>query len=424
MKQQFKRGFRSEFVWILAIAFFTALSSEIKLSPFSGEDFRFGLGSITIFLMLLIRVPKNYFFTAIITTSVIIGFRVFLQVVFSDISIVDSFEENYPGGLYYFLYIIGFKFFKLNEYVERPLLLGIYATILEIVSNSLEHLLRIYIIPSTQADYRDWLLLIIVAIFRSFFAVGLYSSVSLKEQRKRLEEQLKVGSDLYIETLYLQKSMNHIEQVMADSYDLYRILKKDNNIELSKKALFIAQEIHEVKKDSQRIYAGLSDLTSIEKETSYMLSEVLAMSIEGNRKYAKHLKKEISFIQTSTTDFVVSEKMLLMVIINNIIANAIESIYSSGRIRVEVSEVNGVVRFAVTDSGKGISEEDLAIVFEAGFTTKYSDKGVAATGIGLSHVQEANILLEGKLSVESKLGIGTVFMIDIPRERIEQRGVL
>ena len=37
---------------------------------------------------------------------------------------------------------------------------------------------------------------------------------------------------------------------------------------------------------------------------------------------------------------------------------------------------------------KEFREEDIPIIFEPGYTTKYNDQGVAATGIGLSHVQE------------------------------------
>lgn len=423
MGNRLKYFFRSDLIWIIFIALITALSSEIKLVPFSGENFRFGLGSVLFFLLLLIRSPKNYLLTAVLTSFIVVGFRVLLQSFFGDRTVVDSLIENYPGGIFYFIYVLGFKFMRLSEYGEKPLLLGIFATILEIFSNSMEHFLRILVTPTPESDVKEWLLLIAVAIFRSFFVVGIYSSVSLKEQRKRLQQQLQVGANLYIEALYLQKSMNHIEQIMADSYDLYRILKKNQNVTLSKQALQIAQEIHEVKKDYQRIYAGLSEITALETDTNYMLSEVLNMSIEGNRKYAKHLQKEVTITFTSTVDFTVIEKMLLMAIINNIIANAVESIEKQGYVQLQTVEEKEYIQFSVRDSGKGIEAEDLAVIFEAGFTTKYSDKGVAATGIGLSHVQEAIKQLHGTINVESKRGEGTTFTIKIPRSNIEQRSV-
>ncbi|MBQ0138255.1 MAG: GHKL domain-containing protein [Kurthia sp.] len=424
MGNRLKKLFRSELIWIIFIALITALSSEIKLVPFSGENFRFGLGSILFFLLLLIRPPKNYLLTAFLTAFIIVSFRVMLQSFFGGDALADSLTENYPGGIFYFIYVLGFKLLRLYDYGEKPLVLGILATSLEIFSNSMEHLLRILVISTSEVDLKEWWLLIAVAIFRSFFVVGIYSSVSLKEQKQRLQEQLQVGANLYIESLYLKKSMNHIEQIMAESYDLYRVLKKEQDVTLSKKALKIAQEIHEVKKDSQRIYAGLSEITALETDTTYMLSEVLNMSIEGNRKYTKHLNKEVTIIFTSTVDFVVAEKMLLMAIINNVISNAVESIEQYGRVQLHVIEEKENIQFSVADSGKGIEVEDLAIIFDAGFTTKYSEKGVAATGIGLSHVQEAIKQLNGHINVTSKKGEGTLFIIKIPRINIEQRSVM
>lgn len=423
MKHRLKRWFQYDLVWILFIAITTALSSEIKLSPFSGEGFRLGMGAVTYLLLLIIRQPKNYLLAGTMTALIVITFRVTLQMSFANMSFIDSLVESYPGGVYYFIFILGFKWLRLYDYLNKPLILGLLASILEILSNSIEHILRVLLVPTINTEMQEWILLIIVAVFRSFFVVGLYSAVLLTEEKKRLEEKFTVGSGLYIETLYLQKSMNHIEQIMADSYELYRLLKKQDNIELSKKALYIAQEIHEVKKDSQRIYSGLSEITPLKDEAYYLLSEVLTMSIEGNQKYARHLDKEVEVSWSSSVDFLVAEQMLFMAVINNIVANAIEAIPLVGSVHVVADEVDDTIRFKVIDNGKGISTEDLAIIFEPGFTTKFNDKGVAATGIGLSHVQEAIKLMDGKINLTSAINAGTTFIIDLPKDKIEQRGV-
>ena len=69
--------------------------------------------------------------------------------------------------------------------------------------------------------------------------------------------------------------MNHIEQITASSHDLYRKIKKESMHELSVQALHIAQEIHEVKKDSQRILAGSKEYDRREKDNLIHLSEVI-----------------------------------------------------------------------------------------------------------------------------------------------------
>ena len=55
-----KKFNRSNGVALVLIALLTAIASEIKVIPFNGEAFRFGLGSITFFLLILIRPSLPY----------------------------------------------------------------------------------------------------------------------------------------------------------------------------------------------------------------------------------------------------------------------------------------------------------------------------------------------------------------------------
>ena len=63
---------------------------------------------------------------------------------------------------------------------------------------------------------------------RSFFVVGIYSSITVKEQKRQMQQLLNFISTLYVEALYLKKSMNEIEHITANSYSLYEQLKKIN----------------------------------------------------------------------------------------------------------------------------------------------------------------------------------------------------
>ena len=143
--------------------------------------------------------------------------------------------------------------------------------------------------------FREWALIGGTALFRSFFVVGLYSMITVSEQKKQMQEMLGVGADLYAESLYLQKSLDHIEQITAASHELYRKLKKKNLQELSVQALLITQEIHEVKKDTQRILSGISSISTEKRNDVLLLSEVLSLVVTANEKYSILLKKENHF---------------------------------------------------------------------------------------------------------------------------------
>lgn len=67
--------------------------------------------------------------------------------------------------------------------------------------------------------------------------------------------------------------------------------------DLRQQALQIAGEVHDVKKDNQRIFAGLSKLISDESFTDYMsVHELVNIIIRANAKYARLLEKDIQFV--------------------------------------------------------------------------------------------------------------------------------
>lgn len=354
------------------------------------------------------------------TGIVTILFRISLALINEGYS-PDIFINNYPAFFYYVVFACGFQFFNLRAYINQPLLLGFFSALIEFISNSAEHVLRFLLIPDISLSFFDFVLVACVAIFRSFFVVGIYSTVILSEQRKHLQEQLTMGSDLYVEALYLQKSMKHIEQIMAESYEMYRELKKTDNRKLSVKALHIAQEIHEVKKDSQRIFSSISDMTMHKTGEYYKLSDVINLVEVANEKYGAMLGRNVMFHVEQSVDFYTNQHIPLLAVLNNIVANGIEALEGQGTIELTIFEKDHNVYFIIQDDGKGIPQEDLDIIFEPGFTTKYNEQGVAATGIGLSHVLEVIQTLQGHIKVELPQQ-GTIFIVDIPMQMILQKG--
>lgn len=410
---------RNNGVIMLLIALLTAITSEFKVVPFDGEAFRFGLGSVTFLLLILIWDPLSLIWTGVVTGTTVVCFRIFEDSVLNDVVLVTSLKNHLPSFLFYFLFALGLHIVKIERYKTSPLILGSFAFLFELIGNGAEQWMRYGLLHQTYLNLRDWALISGVAVVRSFFVVGLYSPITVSEQKKRMQEMLKVGSELYAESLYLQKSMNHIEQITASSHDLYRKLKKEELHELSVQALHIAQEIHEVKKDSQRILAGLTKITIHKGEDDLCLSDVLNLVVISNEKYSELLKKNIIFHLNLTVDFETDQQIPLLALLNNLTANAVESITGKGEINFEIFEESAYIGFVIKDSGKGIPKEDMSIIFEPGYTTKFNDQGVAATGIGLSHVKEIIHKLEGQIQVEA-LEKGTVFRIHIPTKNIRK----
>ncbi|MFH2036079.1 MAG: ATP-binding protein [Candidatus Zixiibacteriota bacterium] len=97
----------------------------------------------------------------------------------------------------------------------------------------------------------------------------------------------------------------------------------------------------------------------------------------------------------------------------NIINNAVAAVESGGHISIDFAEVNDkFVDVSVTDDGVGISEKNLKSIFEP----FYSTKGEFGTGLGLSITHDIIQKFGGDISVTSKLGKGTKFVIRLPRK--------
>ena len=96
----------------------------------------------------------------------------------------------------------------------------------------------------------------------------------------------------------------------------------------------------------------------------------------------------------------------------NIINNAADAITPPGRIIISTSIVQKCINVEISDTGKGISPENIDKILLPFFTTKEVGKG---TGLGLSVSYGIIKNFGGKIDVKSILGIGSTFTISLPK---------
>ena len=106
-------------------------------------------------------------------------------------------------------------------------------------------------------------------------------------------------------------------------------------------------------------------------------------------------------------------------ILRNLLSNALK-FTERGEIRVTArTAADGMVAFAVTDTGIGIAPEDQARIFEEfGQVESPLQRRVRGTGLGLPLVKRLAILLGGHVSLESTLAVGSTFTATIPRHYV------
>ncbi|MEA3221565.1 MAG: ATP-binding protein [Thermodesulfobacteriota bacterium] len=95
----------------------------------------------------------------------------------------------------------------------------------------------------------------------------------------------------------------------------------------------------------------------------------------------------------------------------NLLVNASQAIEKKGEITIKTWLEDGSINVSISDTGCGIPEENLGKLFEPFFTTKEVGKG---TGLGLSITYDIVKKHGGEIKVESQVGKGTTFTINIP----------
>lgn len=136
------------------------------------------------------------------------------------------------------------------------------------------------------------------------------------------------------------------------------------------------------------------------------------MSIESYREYAR--MREVTFTADLCgevlMDFVPDYVNKLM---NNLLSNAFKYTPPQGTVSVKVHTDGQRLLMDVSDTGKGIPAESLPHIFEAFYQVE-NDGAKIGTGVGLALVKQIVDAIDATISVESTVGQGCVFHVNMP----------
>ncbi|MEO1492009.1 MAG: HAMP domain-containing sensor histidine kinase [Pseudomonadota bacterium] len=111
-------------------------------------------------------------------------------------------------------------------------------------------------------------------------------------------------------------------------------------------------------------------------------------------------------------------------VLTNLVGNAVK-FTPEGAVTVDVEAMGNILSVSVQDTGVGIAETDLKSVFLP-FTklNATQDKAKGGTGLGLAITEELVKGMSGSITIESEIGIGTCFIVQLPMTPMTDCGVI
>jgi signal transduction histidine kinase len=172
--------------------------------------------------------------------------------------------------------------------------------------------------------------------------------------------------------------------------------------------------------DFSKIAAGTFDVERVPVGPVALVSDVVALM--GIRAEAKHLSLAVECEPPLPEKFDTDPRRLRQVLVN-LIGNALK-FTDQGRVVLRVTgraDPRGPrVRFEIQDTGIGISEEQMARLFQPFAQADASTaRRYGGTGLGLSICKHLVELLDGEIGAQSRPGEGSIFWVELPAEPLE-----
>lgn len=172
--------------------------------------------------------------------------------------------------------------------------------------------------------------------------------------------------------------------------------------------------------DYAKICEGKMQILPVDVELRAFLKNIVAMMRFSAQAKGLEFKEEI---QIKPLEFVKADDLRLKQILLNLLSNAIK-FTKAGGVTFLVKIEHGDILFKVSDTGIGIKQEDIPLLFTAFSQVDESkNRGVKGIGLGLSISKKLVNMMGGKIWIESEYGVGSHFCVSIPYSPGEESAV-
>lgn len=176
--------------------------------------------------------------------------------------------------------------------------------------------------------------------------------------------------------------------------------------------------------ETARLNSLVNDLLDVSKLQSgeqvvkmekISLTKIILDTVNRYSKLNSHNDYKIIFDYKEEV-FVLADETRMLQVIYNLVNNAINYTGSDKTVTIRQDVLDDTVRISVIDTGEGISEEHLPLVWDRYYKVdKVHKRAILGTGLGLSIVKSILLLHHSRFGVSSELGKGSTFWFELKK---------
>lgn len=187
----------------------------------------------------------------------------------------------------------------------------------------------------------------------------------------------------------------------------------------------VEENLERMQRNAARLYILVNNILDFSKleagkftrhEEPLDLNALVSQLVNDTQDLACEHKIKLQFKPAKKLKNILLDGEKLEKIIFNLLSNALKFTPAEGTVTVELTELPNTISLRVSDTGPGIPEEQLPLIFQRFHQVDSSTtRAYEGTGIGLTVVKQFLDLMQGEISVKSELNKGTSFTVSLPK---------
>lgn len=244
------------------------------------------------------------------------------------------------------------------------------------------------------------------------------------KEKEKIEKALKIQDEIYSNVSHELKTPLNVIFSANQMLDFY--LTKDLSKEIKDK-LISYNDI--IKQNCLRQIKLINNILDLSKSNSGNLIlnlsnenivDIVENIVKSVSEYVKSKELRILFETNVEQKVIACDLIMIERVMLNLISNAIKYSNKGDKIYVNVIDKGNIINITVKDTGTGIEKKHLDLIFQRFYQADKSlSRKAEGTGIGLSLIKSIVKLHGGNISVESEVGKGSVFKVELPAKTIE-----